>query len=48
MNNTIETNQSYQKFKEILTARHYYSVAKAQHRFSVFKVVSCQYGFFFL
>ena len=22
MNNTIETNQSYQKFKEILTARH--------------------------
>ena len=22
MNNTIETNQSYQKFKQILTARH--------------------------
>ena len=22
MNNTIETNQSYQKFKEIFTARH--------------------------
>ena len=22
MNNTIETNQSYRKFKEILTARH--------------------------
>ena len=22
MNNTIETNESYQKFKEILTARH--------------------------
>ena len=22
MKNTIETNQSYQKFKEILTARH--------------------------
>ena len=22
MNNTIETNQSYQKFKEILTAKH--------------------------
>ena len=22
INNTIETNQSYQKFKEILTARH--------------------------
>ena len=22
MNNTIKTNQSYQKFKEILTARH--------------------------
>ena len=22
MNNTIETNQSYEKFKEILTARH--------------------------
>ena len=25
MNNTIETNQSYKKFKEILTARHFIS-----------------------
>ena len=38
MNNTIETNQSYQKFKEILTARHI--ISQRLSTSSVFKIVS--------
>ena len=44
MNNTIETNQSYQKFKEILTARHI--ISQWLSTFSVFsknfQVLLCQ------
>ena len=44
MINTIETNQSYQKFKEILTAIHiisqWLSTISVFSLFSVFKIVS--------
>ena len=41
MNNTIETNQSYKKFKEILTAKHIICQwLSSSSVFCVFKIVS--------
>ena len=42
MNNTIKTNQSYQKFKEILTARHIISQWLSAGSVLLHQVISLQ------